>query len=259
MRQAMQRRTAMTRKLKILNLALLALCVVGIVSASGAQAQKLTGGTDTKAEDGFFKIDSKTVSMESFDAFGTSIQCEEGEYEGTETDGEVEHTVHLPTEAITLEAHYSKCTGPSGFPTKVTTNGCHYVMDGFSAGEENTFTSKLDIECPAGKAIEIDVWFSDSETEKTPKCIVKVPTQTGLGEFLDKVDVPNATERAAGKRDDITFEGTISSVKATQTRNSFLCPTGTETNEGKLTIPNTITVQATEDKGKKPLVDFWFD
>jgi len=236
----------MIGNLKTFGLVLVAVLALGALWVSMAQAAKMTAGTNTKAENTAFYLETK-IEPAKAQAFGVETKCESVEFTGEQV---------LPSETETMEATIEGCT-TAGFPSTVTTNGCVFVMNIEESIGEEEFSATTDLECPGGQFLEIETWFSASAHSegKTPVCIVKASSQTGIQDLDLKVD-----KGVGGGKDDLTSSvKKAKGITVSQVRNSFLCPSGTESSEATFEMLNPVTHQATEDTPARPLVDLWVD
>lgn len=235
----------MTGKFRNLGLALIAVLALGTVGASAALATEtpeFTAGKSTVASAQKLILQGSSTATQTQDMFGSSTSC---------TSSALTGTVSVPSSTVTLTPSYAGCTAFGTFPSTVITNGCDYLFHVEKTEEGvNAYLSSVDIVCPAGKAIEINIYLSGKD-EGTPSCLLKMGSQSGLKSVTFKVD--------AGTPDDITLGGTIEKIAMTQTRNSFLCPAGTSTTEAKWTIPAPVTLQARTDNAANELIDVWID
>jgi hypothetical protein len=258
----------MTRNFKILGLALMAIFALGAVAASVASAQvqgKLTSTgpvTLTGTETGGAGANALTV-------FGGTLECPGSTYTGhlvtTEaqtTNAEkklIEHKnagignnlIASGSTTATLTPHYKEtnaegkpnCNGPLGTKATVDMNGCDYVAHlGVTTGDQTkgpTYGATFDVICPSSKEITI-TFFSGAHTG-TPLCVIHIPEQLAK----DMVSTVHATDTKNGT---IDMLGTVEKITVTQTRNSILCPAGTESDEGILHLDVSTTGHNAEGK-----------
>jgi hypothetical protein len=145
----------MTRKIKSLGLAFVAVAAMSMVVAGGAQAAQLHASTaganaylsGTQTTQHAFTVDTGIVKCTSATFIGSAAK--------TAQDGEV-------------TAQYTGCN-VSGIAALVDMNGCKYTITG--TGQE-ALKVKVDITgCTSGKVISVTAG----------SCTVTVPEQTGLG------------------------------------------------------------------------------
>jgi hypothetical protein len=197
----------MTRTLKALSLALLAVCAFGAVSASSASA----------VNDIFTCTDKNGVSVANCDitaedstkvTFGTksssfTVKCDKETYSATATKG---------AGSITVTPTYAECT------STVETNGCDYVLTGETTSNthttgDTTTDARVTLSCPAGKGIVI----------KGPGCTLTIGTEhsgTVVNHNLHGVTYDN--EAGAGQdTKDIKVTVTVDTIAYTTT--GFFC------------------------------------
>ncbi len=163
----------MTRKLKALGLASIAVLAMSAVVASAAQA---TAGTLT-AESYTTTLTETQVGTNQW-TIGTGVRvvtCASSLTHGS---------LAGPAGAVTLRSTYTNCTSTGGLPVTIT-NSCDYITS-WTKVTATTGTEKIDISCPAGKAIVIDVYASAAKhTENVRACEYTIEEQKGLvaGEY----------------------------------------------------------------------------
>jgi hypothetical protein len=123
-------------------------------------------------------------------------------------------------------------------------NGCDYLLHLTEKVSSDHYRAHLDIVCPAGKEIELHIYASSTTHAKGESlCTLKIPPQTNL----TTVTITTKTTEGNPNYGDAEISGTVEGIKATQERNSILCPKGTETKEAiyhittEKTKPMTIT------------------
>jgi len=175
----------MTRNLKALGLALVAVFAMSAVMASAASAESTfkfkLEGTPTKL------TGKQHAGDDIFNTHTGTISCSEVTYVGEQIGTEV-------TE-ITLTPSFSKCKAFGLFNVPITTNECKYTFKpGTKTGTE--FTGSVSIVCPAGKVIEVEA----------PGCKVTYGSQSNLG-GVEYTNIGTTTTR------EITFDITLNFVK----------------------------------------------
>lgn len=168
----------MTRNLKLLGLALAAMLAFAATGASSASAYQptftLTGEFTSAKLVGTMIENPKPHQF----TFGESVvECAKAKIEGK-----------MPEKAlvqISLAQVYESCTASvnglgTGLPATVTTNGCTYGYLAFpGAPGEDEYEAKLNIECPAGNAIEVHVFKNTTEhNNNKPSCTFRIAPQT---------------------------------------------------------------------------------
>lgn len=141
----------MTRKLRTLGLALVAVVVMNAVIASSASASYEF--TSNKANT---NLTAAQIGNHTFSTAGQTIQCSTTTSSGTQSGSAASE--------ITVTPNYSNCTYSAGAKVvHVTMNGCAYILTGATTADGKHGT--VDIECPAGKVIEMHFTnFNGAET-----------------------------------------------------------------------------------------------
>jgi hypothetical protein len=137
----------MIRKLKVLSLALVAICAMGAMTASAASALFTTeAGAEIKGEE---------VGNVLFTVTGREVKCKDSTYVGTAPSGSFAEVTVTPT--------YKECEalGISASVTGFGAGECYFVLH--SNGES-------DLICPEGKSV----------TVTAGTCVTHIPGQTGL-------------------------------------------------------------------------------
>jgi hypothetical protein len=166
----------MTRNLKGLGLALVAVFALSGVVASAAQGEKAAVLT---AESYPATIDGQQLVANVFEREGRKITCEVSTLSGTITASEGTNVTATPT--------YSNCHAiilGVKFPVTITMNGCDYLMH--QTGElnglgEHRFTETVDLACTSPNVAELHIYENAAKhTAGTSMCTIKIPPQTGL-------------------------------------------------------------------------------
>jgi len=149
----------MSRNLKALGLALVAVLAMNALTAAGASAEAFK----FKAEKTPTTLVGKQHGAPDIFTVDTqSVSCNEATYTGTVTGTEVTELTVTPT--------YSECIAFGLFNIPIDTNGCQYKST-VDTKVGASFEGKVDIVCPAGQVIKITA----------PGCTVTVGSQNGLG------------------------------------------------------------------------------
>jgi hypothetical protein len=148
----------MSRNIKVLGLALVAMLAMSAVVASAASATAFS----FKAE----KVPTQLTGKQhnGNDIFTTDagkVECTEATYAG-------EQKV-TPTNEVLVTPTYSGCTAFGFANTPIDVNGCQYRFTTVTK-ESGNFEGSADIVCPAGKVIEVTAFG----------CTVTIGSQTGL-------------------------------------------------------------------------------
>jgi hypothetical protein len=214
----------MTRNLKALGLALVALFAFAAVAASGASAQRLTtegskAVTLTGTETGATYDNSLTV-------FGNRLHCPGSTITGHKKMTEAEtatrrHDLIQPNATeITLTPHLRNCTteeGANRFSTTVDMNGCDYLLTIGALVSLETYKTDVHVVCPSGRFIEVTQFSSASHALRV--CTEKITTTTPTSH----AHIRN-TPAAFGTRNDLDIVGTFTDIEA---HKSGLCGSAT--------------------------------
>jgi len=163
----------MSRNLKILGLALMAIIAMSAVVVSLASAAEVE-----------FKLESSPTvltgtqegSGDVFHTMGGNVTCGKATYEGSVTG--------TSSPEAEVEPTYGNCTAFGFINVPIHINECRYR---FTSGEEKggNFEGSLDSVCPEGKAIEIT----------SPGCRVTVGTQTPTGGTITYTNIGTGAAR----------------------------------------------------------------
>jgi hypothetical protein len=168
----------MTRNLKALVLALLAVSAMGAVTATAAHAvptftaAKFPATLDATTEREIGK------STEELIVGGREVECKMATFKSKLKAASSTLTV---TPFYTDHQEGGECKTGQIFKTTVTENGCDYQFN-LTKKDATDYTGTMDILCPAGKLMEIhvrDVFGNES-------CTITIPQQKGLGTLTFK-------------------------------------------------------------------------
>jgi hypothetical protein len=210
----------MIRNLKILGLALTAIIgmsamTVSIASASVFSSEKesttLTGTQEKHLEGGVNKNDRFTTD-------GGIVECTSVAYKGTQ--------VATTASTMTLAPTYSGCTF-TGLAATVTMNGCTYVFSIIGT----TTTGEVEIKCPTGKEITIDIG-----PESTFRCVIHIPAQKLSGITYTNIGATTTREVTIAVN-----TGTTVKYSETAGTGSGTCMTSDNTTTGKYIGAATVT------------------
>lgn len=169
----------MTRNLKALGLALLAVFAMSAVAASAASAQQ-----GVLTSDGPVTLDmyETGVGLNATTMFGEKIECAGTVYTGHQYNV----TPHMPipgqTTLITVTPHYNNanCTAfPGPRKATITMNGCDFVFHIGNTVGFDRYAFSADIVCPVGQKIEKHVYLAP-DNEDIPWCTHTIGPQFGL-------------------------------------------------------------------------------
>jgi hypothetical protein len=148
----------MTRNLKALGLALIAIFAFGAVAASAASAETLDHFTSSNAKTTLtgeqVGSSQENILLGIKEASSFYVKCENSKvkFHGT--------VVGTSVTEVTLHPTYEGCVSPIASAT-VTTTGCNYILKGTTdeytntSGTEEGKDATLDIECEINKSITI--------------------------------------------------------------------------------------------------------
>lgn len=147
----------MSRQLRLLGLALLALVASGAVTATGAQAGTFTAGaypaTITGSSVGVHLLGTELGMMECEPTFHGVLEA--------------------AAEELTLVPTYATSCKLGAKEVHVTNNGCDFKLHAGETLEEDAVGGTMDIVCPEGNAM-------DFEITSMPICHLTIPGQAGL-------------------------------------------------------------------------------
>jgi hypothetical protein len=180
----------MTRSLKALGLALVAIFAMSAVVASAASASKdvvftNSGTTYLKQDDDIHQVISTPAG---------SITCEVTEFNGTIKGSE--------NEAITIEPEYSQCDHSLVGPAPMINEGCHYVLTGNTGASGH---APIHILCQPNKHITIEL----SGVFGLVNCDLTIGSQT-------PAEGVRYTNQGSGNMRDVTVDITASEVRYTK-------------------------------------------
>jgi hypothetical protein len=202
----------MTRNLKVLGLALVAVFAMSAMTASAAFATPeftTTAGAT---------LDGEEVGNVKFTVTGQEVFCTQYAYNAT--------APAASFASVTVNPEYIHCTGAFGVEAHVTgfgPTGCDYVLNANG-------TSQL--VCAAGKDVTVEI----------ASCTVHIPAQ----HFASGITYTTGTD-AAGKKD-LLAHINISGITGTHT-DGFLCPFGSSGHSTTGELEGTVTLRATKPAG----------
>jgi hypothetical protein len=210
----------MTRNLKALGLALVAMLALGAVAAAGASAQQGVLTSDNPVTLDISQNEGEGAGPNALTAFGGKVEAPGTTYTG--------HKLNEPTkflesgeETATITPHYKQEACVHTFigvkrPCTITTNGCDFVFHIGETTEEKsgTYGVTADVDCPGtGGFIDLHVYKGGTipgEHNDIPNklfCTITVPEQANLpGPHLTN-DVVNG---------DINIKGTFTGITVTK-------------------------------------------
>lgn len=198
----------MTRNLKALGLALVAVFALTAVGASAASAAEFhSEATETV-------LTGSQIGTDVFETNGGTVECSEATYVGEQSG--------TTTTTATVTPTYSGCTAFGFGGASVNTNGCEYEF------HSNGTVDIQSCNTAAGVIVTASLFG-------TRKCTVEVPEQAGVSGVT-------FTSSGAGTTRDITVDVAITSLHYIQTAGTGFgaCASGTATN-GKYNGSTTVT------------------
>jgi hypothetical protein len=157
----------MTRNIKALGLALVAVFAMSAVAASSASALHFTGGS------GITKVHGAQVGLNVFTANGSPVECEEATFSGAVT--------AATTTEQTVDPAYNKCRFASKtVNATVDINGCAFILTIPNAPNVN---NPVHVECPTTGSI-VHNGFNNTKViivTVPGLCEITIPEQTPTG------------------------------------------------------------------------------
>ncbi|HET7120877.1 MAG TPA: hypothetical protein VFI17_06455 [Solirubrobacterales bacterium] len=201
----------MTRNIKALGLALIAVFAMSAWIASAAQAAptvtlKDTNGATVGTAD---FTGEETEGKHKFTVDGSSVECANVAFSGTITDGETWTTV-TPS--------YTECTAFGFLGATVSTAGCDYKLMANAENAADTYSGEIEVFCNTGNAITITAGGV---------CEAKVNSGTVINTGT------TATNITGLSHEHLKLHNVNSEVKTEKTKDGFGCPfngTGTVNN-----------------------------
>jgi hypothetical protein len=228
----------MTRNLKALGLALVAVFAFAAISASAASAEtKIHGALQTTPDGTANLVGTEVGGDHVFNVGGGigSISCTNSEFHG-----------HIAgkTTSPTITPTYTNCTFTLlGIPrpATVTLNGCQYTLTTHAFVDDNNGSGQIHVICPEGKKIEIHVFNNAAHTEL--RCTYAVEPQT--------IDTGNSFENmqntGPGGTDTVTTIAKNAPAKTKKLSGTILQCGGSEFDSS---YTGTVETHATNAEGK---------
>jgi hypothetical protein len=216
----------MTRKIKALGLAFVAIAAMSMAASGGAQAAELHATQGVTAA-----IFGQQLTQHLFTIDAGIVKCNQATFEGLATGGGQTQTT---AQELQVTGTYAQCN-ISGLAATVDMNGCKYTITG--AGQAAN-TVQVDITgCTAGKVI----------TVTSATCTVTVPEQHSLTGHIVFTNIPEPTAVPHDVQANITISGITYQTHGTcpNTVSDHTATTTTGTYSGQATF------QAREHKGSQ--------
>ena len=211
----------MNRKVKILGLLVAVFALSGVATASASAAEYHSEVATTF-------LQGNQVTTNVFATPAGNVKCKKAEFLGQQSTA--------TATSLTIEPLYTECTA-FGQNAEVTMNGCDYTFKPLSAA-----SSTVEINCPTGKHITIDV--------PAGKCEVTVfPT-------LPTKDTVDTVAGGSGATRDLTVESTVEGIEIEPEGTGTICgATGVKTD--KTSYTGTVTLKGFSNAGHTTQVGIW--
>jgi hypothetical protein len=172
----------MTRNLKALGLALVAVFALSAMTASAASATDLFRSSATPVT----LTGEQEFTAGVGDLFSTTagtVECLTAKYHGT--------VATSPTASVVVKPTYTSCFVAEIIPTKVDFGNCSYK---FTIDEPaGATTGSVHLECGVGEEVTVTVGVNDSGVG-TVKCTIHIPPQTVGGIKYTNVGASDPTK-----------------------------------------------------------------
>jgi hypothetical protein len=178
----------MSRKLKMLGLAFVAVLALAALLSSAASAANYTASSYPTTGTAESALGNDVLTTEA-----GKVECK-SHFEGT---------LSSASSSLTVVPKYTGCKAFGFLEATVTMNSCDYPFTE-PTGSSDSYSANLDISCPFGKVIEV--------TAGT--CKMTIGAQTGLS----SVAITNNT--GAG---DVTVKANVTEIHYTVTQDGFGC------------------------------------
>jgi hypothetical protein len=228
----------MTRNLKAMGLALVALFAISAMAASSASA----------ANDHFTSTNASAVvtGVSHDNSFhypnGVGFNCTTSKFTGTTTNGSTELTIDPEyTGLVNATPHGTTCTATGGEVT-IDMNGCHYVLTGNTTGADpvGTTDATVWITCPVVGGVQQVIKITQAATGITFQVPPQTPTTGGV----------TYTNEVVGGKKVVKVKATATGV-TTLCHPAFICGlAGVSTHENDATYTGTVVGAGWEDPKK---------
>jgi hypothetical protein len=235
----------MTRNLKALGLALVAVFAMSAVAASAASAQ--SPGTLTSDGPVTLTVSETGAGGNYLMAFGLKVECPGSTMTGhkVQTHAETTHAETTPpvkkplipngaTEATLTPKYSLNCIVVGlNWPATVTMNGCDYnVKVGETTGAGDTYGVSASLKCPTGAEATVDIWTPGKHNGvNPPMCTIhfsETNNQNKTGPHLtDTTNDKTGPNGEPGVNNHVDIQGIFTGITATKTASAedpILCP-----------------------------------
>lgn len=137
--------------------------------------------------------------------------------------------------SLALAPSFSECSGFGSLATTVSANGCTFLWAANGESWGPGFPARLDVECPAGKAILFDAG----------SCAVEVGPQAGLGTGVLSAQAGSSPKRVA-------LASQVSGLQYTKTKDLSGCPLAATGPRSDGTLKGSLSLGA-QSAAKEPL------
>ncbi len=225
----------MTRNLKVLGLALVAVFAMSAVAASAASANQWMTAGNVNA-----KIIADQVAEEQHvfkvEGASTEVKCKTAHFEGAEE-------ISSPATTVDVTPSYSNCNAFLGLSATVTNQGCHYKLHiGSTTGTATWYMTPLTLICTGSNKIVIEAGT----------CKASVGGEQTFENGVEYMNNGGSPEKGL-------LTANLSGIKVNKEKDGFLCPlsgtgevsTGTYEGDTNVTAesggtPVSITAEGTE-------------
>lgn len=214
----------MTRNLKALGLALIAVFAMCAVVASAAQAQATTPVLTTENGEEVTIKGTQGTTILKLTRNTRNVSCGVANLHGVANNG---------AETIDLTPEYKECTTNLGGPATITTVGCffrfHLTAD--AKEPEDTWTAHAGLHCEKGKHVVIHAYLNENEHNtkvNEPTCQYTFTDANAAGEqtktnqLLGTIDLTNEGPGGITPKNWILAHVDLKKIHSTRTRGSTL-------------------------------------
>jgi hypothetical protein len=180
----------MSRNLKSLGLALLAVLVTSAIATSPAQAAP----TYTASAYPATITGSNTAGKETWTTPAGTVQC----------DSHFQASLSAPSSTLAIVPKYTNCVAFGFLNGTIQTNGCAFVLHTTEQVAPSHYRHHVDISCPTGSPGIVTTWGT---------CEVDIPPQTGL---------TTITTQNSGSA--LTLVWNMADITMNVTKDGFGCP-----------------------------------
>jgi hypothetical protein len=213
----------MTRNLKTLGLALMAILALCAVVASAASAQTLgkitsDGPVTLTATQGTTGTGAYTTGKNFFKSFGSEINCTHTLYKGHKIDQTPHALIPSGATEVTITPTYTGCEVTGGRQATVTMNGCDFEFSDFTTTVNNTpneYTFDARLDCAHTKKVEVHVYSeSHDKAEGSELCTLTMSDTSGAATVNQGLTGTLATSDP--NNDDVGLNGVFKGIHVTR-------------------------------------------